>query len=123
MHKRFISAGRRRCPVPRIEQNDSSTGFMRWQEILHALRADVSLHRSRQTLQEIAPLGLAIYGNGWDLDPELTRGLLPFWRGILPREDIAALYGSAKVGWCGGPAAPQVRSPDVRGLKSEPSAS
>jgi hypothetical protein len=50
-------------------------------------------------LLELAPLGLAIYGLGWDRfqgDPRFA-ALLPHWRGVLPKDDIAALYSSARV--------------------------
>eukprot|EP00903_Cladosiphon_okamuranus_P017925 g16495.t2 len=50
-------------------------------------------HRLVETLREVAPLGLSIYGNGWGNVEEL----LPFWRGVLPVGDIASLYTSAKV--------------------------
>lgn len=49
-----------------------------------------------QTLREVSPLGLSIYGGGWDLHEDAAE-LLPFWRGILPLGDIASLYASAKV--------------------------
>ncbi|CAM9894381.1 unnamed protein product, partial [Scytosiphon promiscuus] len=52
-------------------------------------------HRLAETLKEVAPYGLAIYGNGWDSVG--AEDLLPFWRGILPLKDIASLYSSAKV--------------------------
>ena len=46
-------------------------------------------------LRNVAPLGLAIYGNAWDTlgPPELR----PYWKGVLPFQDIADLYSSAKV--------------------------
>ncbi|CAM9486148.1 unnamed protein product [Ectocarpus sp. 13 AM-2016] len=53
-------------------------------------------HRLVETLKEVAPYGLAIYGNGWG-GVEDAEELLPFWRGILPLGDVAALYTSAKV--------------------------
>ncbi|CBJ31667.1 conserved unknown protein [Ectocarpus siliculosus] len=53
-------------------------------------------HRLVETLKEVAPYGLAIYGNGWS-GVEGAEELLPFWRGILPLGDVAALYTSAKV--------------------------
>lgn len=46
-------------------------------------------------LKEVVPFGLAIYGNGWDRKG--AEELLPFWRGIVPLEDIPSLYSSAKV--------------------------
>jgi hypothetical protein len=53
-------------------------------------------------LVEVAPLGLAIYGLGWDRfggqgDDERFARLLPHWKGVLPKDDIAALYSSAQV--------------------------
>eukprot|EP00904_Undaria_pinnatifida_P011653 jgi/Undpi1/7618/HiC_scaffold_23.g10091.m1 len=53
-------------------------------------------HRIVETLIEVAPLGLSIYGGGWDLHEDAAE-LLPFWRGVLPLGDIASLYASAKV--------------------------
>lgn len=53
-------------------------------------------------LVELAPLGLAVYGLGWDRfssnhsDPRFAQ-LLPHWRGVLPQDGIAALYSSAAV--------------------------
>ena len=46
-------------------------------------------------LRNLAPLGLAIYGNGWEwLSPE---DLKPHFKGVLPLDDINDLYSSAKV--------------------------
>ena len=56
----------------------------------------VSFRYIFQTLREVAPLGLSIYGGGWDLNEDAAE-LLPFWRGVLPLGDIASLYASAKV--------------------------
>jgi hypothetical protein len=42
-------------------------------------------------LREAAPFGLAIYGTAWDDYPEFA----PYWRGVLPKDDIPALYTSA----------------------------
>ncbi|CAM9671021.1 unnamed protein product [Ectocarpus fasciculatus] len=53
-------------------------------------------HRLVETLKEVAPFGLSIYGNGWD-GFKGAEELLPFWRGILPLGDVASLYTSAKV--------------------------
>jgi hypothetical protein len=53
-------------------------------------------------LTELAPLGLAIYGLGWDRfessssDPRFAL-LRQHWKGVLPKDDIAALYSSASV--------------------------
>ena len=55
-----------------------------------------SQHRLIEVLLELAPLGLAIYGLGWDRlhdDPRVAK-LLPHWKGVLPKGDIAALYSS-----------------------------
>ncbi|CAM9770713.1 unnamed protein product, partial [Sphacelaria rigidula] len=49
-----------------------------------------------QTLREVSHLGLSIYGNGWDRS-ERAAEFMPFWRGILPQRNIAALYSGAKV--------------------------
>ncbi|CAM9530263.1 unnamed protein product, partial [Ectocarpus sp. 12 AP-2014] len=42
-------------------------------------------------LREAAPFGLDIYGNGWQDFPEFSE----YWRGVLPQEDLAFVYGSA----------------------------
>jgi hypothetical protein len=43
----------------------------------------------------VAPLGLAIYGLGWDrVDDVMFKSLLPHWKGVLPKDDIATLYSS-----------------------------
>lgn len=39
-----------------------------------------------------SPSGFAIYGKGWE-----NTAHLPFWRGVLPREDLAYTYASARV--------------------------
>lgn len=49
-----------------------------------------------QILKEVSHLGLSIYGIGWDRDRRAAE-LLPFWRGVLPLEDIATLYSNSKV--------------------------
>eukprot|EP00936_MAST-01D_sp_MAST-1D-sp1_P001060 g1060.t1 len=43
-------------------------------------------------LSEAAPFGLAIYGTGWDTVPEFA----PHWHGVLPKDDLARLYSSAR---------------------------
>eukprot|EP00937_MAST-01D_sp_MAST-1D-sp2_P000919 g919.t1 len=43
-------------------------------------------------LREAAPFGLVIYGTGWDTSPEFK----PYWRGVLPKDDIPKLYSSAR---------------------------
>ncbi|CAM9445669.1 unnamed protein product [Ectocarpus fasciculatus] len=42
-------------------------------------------------LREAATFGLDIYGNGWQDFPEFSE----YWRGVLPQEDLASVYGSA----------------------------
>jgi hypothetical protein len=55
-------------------------------------------NRLVEVLLELAPLGLAIYGLGWDRfhDDPLFARLLPHWKGVLPKGDIAALYSSVR---------------------------
>lgn len=54
-------------------------------------------------------LQFAIYGYGWDSHPELAQ----FWRGVLPIEEFAGVYGAAQVvinpAWAPGSDAPQVK--------------
>lgn len=51
----------------------------------------------------------AIYGYGWDTHPQLAQ----YWRGVLPIERFAEVYGAAKVvinpAWAPGSDAPQVK--------------
>ncbi|CAK4369734.1 unnamed protein product [Aphanomyces euteiches] len=44
-------------------------------------------------LHEAIPFGLVIYGHAWNLYPEFA----PYWRGVLPPEDLLDVYASAKV--------------------------
>ena len=69
--------------------------------VVYLGQASHSKHRLLDVLTEVAPFGLAIYGHGWDRiasgDDPRYRQLLPHWRGVLPKDDIAALYSSASV--------------------------
>ena len=69
--------------------------------VVYLGQASHTKHRLIDMLSEVAPLGLAIYGLGWDrfegdADPRFS-ALLAHWRGVLPKDDIAALYSSAAV--------------------------
>lgn len=63
--------------------------------VVYLGQASSTKHRLLEILLEVAPLGLSIYGLGWDrVDSVEFKLLLPYWRGVLPKEDIAALYSS-----------------------------
>ena len=70
--------------------------------VVYLGQASLTKHRLLDVLMELAPLGLAIYGLGWDRfessssDPRFA-SLRLHWKGVLPKDDIAALYSSASV--------------------------
>ncbi len=71
--------------------------------VVYLGQASLTKYRLLELLTAHLPLGLAIYGLGWDRFDEDSRfapafaQLLPAWRGVLPKDDIAALYSSASV--------------------------
>jgi hypothetical protein len=78
-------------PIPKYMHNVTYLGS-----------ASSSKHNLREMLVAAAPFGLAIYGVKWDelatdARSEEWKQLLPYWKGVLPVEDIAALYSSSKV--------------------------
>jgi hypothetical protein len=69
--------------------------------VVYLGQASHTKHRLLDVLSEVAPHGLAIYGLGWDrfegdADQRFS-ALRNHWRGVLPKNDIAALYSSAAV--------------------------
>lgn len=64
--------------------------------VVYLGQASLTKHRLLEVLLEVRSLGLAIYGLGWDRfpgDPNFE-ALLPHYRGVLPKDSIAALYSS-----------------------------
>jgi len=67
--------------------------------VVYLGQASLTKHRLLEVLSELLPLGLAIYGLGWDRfgEDERFAPLLEAWKGVLPKDDIASLYSSASV--------------------------
>jgi hypothetical protein len=64
--------------------------------VVYLGQASLTKHRLLEVLSELLPLGLVIYGLGWDrfASDERFAPLLGAWRGVLPKNDIASLYSS-----------------------------
>ncbi|CAM9991617.1 unnamed protein product, partial [Scytosiphon promiscuus] len=87
----------RRCPSEddcRVEDVFGGGGnASRYGRVVYVGAAELIEYKEMlpRMLREAAPYGLDIYGSGWRNYPEFSG----YWRGVLPQEDLAFVYGTA----------------------------